>query len=904
MSSFLVTEEKKQEQLILLIDKQNRFGNLLADRLTSQATVVLVSEKENPNPSVIHVPFKTDTAHIPDGSYSHIIFIWDHEKESLDLLQSLLQKAYETSAKFLFVCDYHFYSESLLEKIRKDGVASSCVLTGDIYDLPTPDQYIAVLFHQAKEESRITLSQMGLEPVHLVTLEQTIQGILRIALGASRIKLAFAFSEHSQTLLAVSHALQQVEPLLKVDFLEQEGSHAIQVLPQGEYLMHEPTNMKDIQQAFQKYLTQPHAKKKNILAQASQVAVPAFLTAAQPALSQTYQRKKKRKKLPVVILIIFLLLLPIIIPLILAGVGVLLLSQIKTTALQGQLERSKQEAQAAKEFFSVAQETDPALLLLANTAHREDLAQTFSVNVHNGLFLADGVSHLFAAGNDYQQISSGKAMFPDVTFTQGVNELQSGLLALQQLNTASPYTREKATLQKLQQVTPVISDMLPILPQVMGMQKKQTYLILFQNNMELRPSGGFIGSYGIVTFDKGKIGQLAVHNVYDADGQLKGHVEPPFAIRRYIPLVHWYLRDSGFDVDFSKSAAQAAYFLKQETGQQVDGVVAIDLSFVQSLIQAVGSVSVPQYNQTVTPENFFLLTESHAEKNSFAGSTQKQDFLQTLFNTLQQKLTSNHISLLSLLQSTQEALQEKHLLITMADPSVQDVFTVNGFSSALWDNRTSAPNTLLDFTGINEANLGVNKVNYYVHRIVDQQMTIHSSGTVSGALTITYTNSSDGKWPGGDYKNYLRFILPQDAVLRSVTIDGKDERLQAAITNPAQYEAKSFTPPIGLEVERAQESGRVLYGFLVSVGHGQSRQVHITYDLHQAFDMRQGSFTYSQLLFKQPGMFSYPYTFSVVYPQDVVPTQIPAGFTKTAQGITRQFSFGKDTTITVPFSTQ
>ncbi|MCX6705358.1 MAG: DUF4012 domain-containing protein, partial [Candidatus Woesebacteria bacterium] len=64
------------------------------------------------------------------------------------------------------------------------------------------------------------------------------------------------------------------------------------------------------------------------------------------------------------------------------------------------------------------------------------------------------------------------------------------------------------------------------LPRLLGQDKSKTYLVLFENNMELRPTGGFIGSFGLVTFDGGRLSDLTVNDVYSADGQLNGHVEP------------------------------------------------------------------------------------------------------------------------------------------------------------------------------------------------------------------------------------------------------------------------------------------------------------------------------------------------------------------------------------------
>src|SRR5258706_15817855 len=65
--------------------------------------------------------------------------------------------------------------------------------------------------------------------------------------------------------------------------------------------------------------------------------------------------------------------------------------------------------------------------------------------------------------------------------------------------------------------------LIKIAPDLLGMKNKKTYLLLFQNNAELRPGGGFIGSYGLAVINKGKLQQLTIHNTYDADGQLKKH---------------------------------------------------------------------------------------------------------------------------------------------------------------------------------------------------------------------------------------------------------------------------------------------------------------------------------------------------------------------------------------------
>src|SRR5207244_3861579 len=155
-----------------------------------------------------------------------------------------------------------------------------------------------------------------------------------------------------------------------------------------------------------------------------------------------------------------------------------------------------------------------------------------------------------------------------------------------------------------------------------------------------------------------------------------------------------------------------------------------------------------------------------AEKDFFPGSTQKKDFLRSLLRAIQDKLAIGNVSYGKLFTEAAQAAKEKHALFAFADKSSQDLFTVNGLSSSLWDARVKEAGTVNDFLGINEANLGVNKVNYFVDRSVDQRVVVNDIGDVSEQVTVTYTNKSkDAIWPGGGYMNYLRFIVPQNTAL-------------------------------------------------------------------------------------------------------------------------------------------
>ena len=94
--------------------------------------------------------------------------------------------------------------------------------------------------------------------------------------------------------------------------------------------------------------------------------------------------------------------------------------------------------------------------------------------------------------------------------------------------------RPVVEMPKVREKIEIARDLLPILPQVLGVKEKKSYLFLLQNNMELRATGGFIGSYALAIFENGRLLDFQVEDVYTADGQLKGHVEPPEPIKKYL----------------------------------------------------------------------------------------------------------------------------------------------------------------------------------------------------------------------------------------------------------------------------------------------------------------------------------------------------------------------------------
>ncbi|MGH7202925.1 MAG: hypothetical protein ACREHC_00600, partial [Candidatus Levyibacteriota bacterium] len=213
------------------------------------------------------------------------------------------------------------------------------------------------------------------------------------------------------------------------------------------------------------------------------------------------------------------------------------------------------------------------------------------------------------------------------------------------------------------------------------------------------------------------------------------------------------------------------------------------------------------------------------------------------------------------------AVAQKHLLFSFNDADVQNVFTVNDLSSSLKDDRVSGKNTAFDYGGVVDANVGTNKANYYVKRSLNQEVTLDSLGGVQATSSAIYSNSSTKvSVYGGDFKDYVQFLIPESATLDSVAIDGKSVEITAAITDPAIFSLPDFIPPPGLEVAQSVEFGKKVVAFFFIVSTGQTKRVSISYHTVNAMDTRSPAFTYDLHVFKQPGTDNDPYQLLVTYP--------------------------------------
>ena len=344
------------------------------------------------------------------------------------------------------------------------------------------------------------------------------------------------------------------------------------------------------------------------------------------------------------------------------------------------------------------------------------------------------------------------------------------------------------------------------LPLILGSGTSAKYLILFQNNMELRPTGGFIGSFALVTFKEGKIIDLNVLDVYTADGQLKGHVEPPKPISKYLGEANWFLRDSNWDPDFPSSATTAEWFLEKEIGESVDGVIAVDLEFARGLTKEIGPIYLSDFGKEINSDNLYEITQYEVEKDFFPGSQKKATFLTALARELMDELINMPSNkYIDIGKAISQSLDEKHIQVFLHNKNAQRAFADLGWDGGVYQ-PTCSGNCYADWLGIVDANVGVNKANYFIKRSSTLDIMM-SEREISKELTILIENSASPAL-GNDaiYKSYLRVMAPQKAYFSDVKIFDLTE--------------KEFIAPEVKEVRGRKEAG-----VFVEVKPGQSKNI-------------------------------------------------------------------------------
>jgi hypothetical protein len=388
--------------------------------------------------------------------------------------------------------------------------------------------------------------------------------------------------------------------------------------------------------------------------------------------------------------------------------------------------------------------------------------------------------------------------------------------------------------------------LIKVLPEILGDTKEKKYLVLFQNDKEIRPTGGFITAYAIFRFDKGIVHVDRSSDIYELDDTISGKPVAPKPLLQYLPKVpRLNLRDTNLSPDFIESMKEFnKLYDKAPSAIDVDGIIAVDTRALVAAMNILGDVEASGTKFTTKndprcdcPQVIYML-EVFSDKPVQGTRTNRKGIIGDLMYAIMNKAFSSSPKLYwgPLFQEMITQTSEKNILFYSYNRDAQSGFEALNASGRIMPFEG-------DYLHINEANFGGAKSNMFVTEAVDQNYEIGSDGTITKTVTVNYKNP----YPPSDC-NLERGNLCLNAVLRDwfrVYVPKGSELVDVKGSE--------------VKVTTYDELGKTVFeGFLTVRPKGVAK-LTVTYKL--PFKLEKGS-PLPLLIQKQPGTEGFEYTIS------------------------------------------
>lgn len=418
-----------------------------------------------------------------------------------------------------------------------------------------------------------------------------------------------------------------------------------------------------------------------------------------------------------------------------------------------------------------------------------------------------------------------------------------------------------------------------ILADLLGGNGPRKYLFLFQNNNEMRATGGFIGSYGLLDISQGKIRKFFIDGIFNPDGQLRDKIVPPGPIQKMSAA--WSLHDSNWFPDFTLSAKEAIGFYEKTGGPTVDGVITLTPTVLQKLLQVTGPIEMPEYDVILDSENFVEKTQYEVEVDYDKQENKPKKILSDLAPLLLDKLlNTNDIKTMSkTLKILSEGFQQKHILLYSSNVELQKIISNQGWSGEILKSGK-------DYVSVINTNINGYKTDAVVEESILHQVQVQADGSLVDTLTITRKHNggnSEYEWWNKVNADYMRVYVPQGSQLISVT--GQTREFD---NPPLDYDALGFAidPLVQKEEENMQidrqtgtrtysDGGKTVFANWVYVSPQESVTVVYKYvlpfKLFSVSSQNQKQIdSYSLIVQKQSGSIGSNFEFQFYYPANYI----------------------------------
>jgi hypothetical protein len=408
-----------------------------------------------------------------------------------------------------------------------------------------------------------------------------------------------------------------------------------------------------------------------------------------------------------------------------------------------------------------------------------------------------------------------------------------------------------------------------------GRTGPQTYLILIQNEDELRPTGGFLTAAGTAVIKDGKVLSMNIESSDVMDDFSKPYPIPPWQFREFMNIEMFLFRDSNWFTDFPTTVSWAEYFYSYTRASSADGVMTIDMRVIVRLLETLGAIRVENVNIPITHENVleYMRSAKEARPRGVTGVWDRKQFLGRLAQPLLEKiLNARGETWRELTPTLIELLDEKHILLQSDNEEAAQFIARRN-----WDGAVRIPESS-DFLTVVDTNMGYNKTNAMMDVALEYSVDLADPNQPSALLLVRQTNRSTvdvpcepyatgrflappafpGEIPESRYDmdechwGYLRVYAPAGTeLIRSTPREIPEESTWLGNIIPAR------TDDLGSEdIPNAQ-----VFGAMVITPTNQTTEIEFEYALPVAvitWDEESGEWIYRLRVQKQPGTLAHP----------------------------------------------
>jgi hypothetical protein len=408
-------------------------------------------------------------------------------------------------------------------------------------------------------------------------------------------------------------------------------------------------------------------------------------------------------------------------------------------------------------------------------------------------------------------------------------------------------------------------------------------LVMLQNPSEIRPTGGFLGSYADITIASGTIANISVRDVADADTAFKKMIVPPKPLQ--LEVARWRPADANWFFDFGASASETVAFFNESnlyaatasaifTPPYFDAAIAVSPKVVQDLLKTTGPITVSSTKATFTSDNFLVQIQKIVQAGQASSATYPKQVLRDLMSGLSTRIaSSSDADKGELMGMASNWIAEKDVMAYSSDPAIENFLKAY---AAAGDVYELPQNFNGDYLAVVDANVNGGKSDLYVSEKVDWTSQIGIDGTLTDSLIVSRKHTGDTSpywWYKTPNQIYFQAFVPQGSLLTN-----ESGGLQKKITPKANYASAGYsTDPLVAEIESTtqtlfsypavathKENGKMVLATWSEVSAGASTQLSFDYT-HHAFVPPASGVVYQFVFEKQAGV-DRNYSFEVDAP--------------------------------------